>query len=211
VNTFDCILMMSGGMDSTVIYYWLEKKDKKVLPLFLDYGQHCMDTELITLKSVLPKNHVKNIHVVDIKHLFTGSQSRLILEPNLWREQISVDEMHIPFRNLLFITVALITAELNGIKKVYSAFIDSNLAMEDDCSTEFFHRYNRLIELYNSVELLIPFSKLSKFEVANLGLNLNVPISKTFSCQINSKVHCGACPNCVDRAKALKDIYSRLK
>lgn len=32
------------------------------------------------------------------------------------------------------------------------------------------------------------------------------PISGTFSCQTNSEVHCGLCPNCVDRLDALNKL-----
>lgn len=44
----------------------------------------------------------------------------------------------------------------------------------------------------------------TKTEVAKLGLELNAPIEITYSCQVNSDMPCGACPNCVDRINAIK-------
>lgn len=40
-NNFDCLLLASGGMDSTVLAYKLAKENKNVVILFIDYGQHC--------------------------------------------------------------------------------------------------------------------------------------------------------------------------
>ena len=42
-NNFDCLLLASGGMDSTVLAYKLAKENKNVVILFIDYGQHCKD------------------------------------------------------------------------------------------------------------------------------------------------------------------------
>ena len=44
-NNFDCLLLASGGMDSTVLAYKLAKENKNVVILFIDYGQHCKDKE----------------------------------------------------------------------------------------------------------------------------------------------------------------------
>ena len=48
-NNFDCLLLASGGMDSTVLAYKLAKENKNVVILFIDYGQHCKDKEYQTL------------------------------------------------------------------------------------------------------------------------------------------------------------------
>ena len=37
-------------------------------------------------------------------------------------------------------------------------------------------------------------------------LELNAPIEITYSCQVNSDMPCGACPNCVDRINAINNI-----
>ena len=52
-NNFDCLLLASGGMDSTVLAYKLAKENKNVVILFIDYGQHCKDKEYQTLIQML--------------------------------------------------------------------------------------------------------------------------------------------------------------
>lgn len=206
MSQYHGLLMASGGMDSTVMAYWLKSQGKNILPLFFDYGQHCMENELETLKSVLPKEYKENLRIINIKDIYSGTNSASVVEPDLWKDDIVADDLYLPFRNMLFFSIAFTIAEINNIKYVYSAFIDSNLAKEVDCSSEFFNRLEHLLQLYKTVNIELPFKDYSKKDVAQLGLKLNAPIMETFSCQANSKVHCGACPNCVDRLRALESI-----
>jgi 7-cyano-7-deazaguanine synthase len=90
--------------------------------------------------------------------------------------------------------------------KVYSAFINSNHAKEIDCSSAFFDKLGGLLSNYGSVKIEMPFRDMSKYEVAKLGIKLRAPIGETFSCQASSVIPCGACPNCVDRLEALRQI-----
>lgn len=198
--------MASGGMDSTVLAFWLRENEKNVLPLFFDYGQHFKDTELESLKKLLPDEYKKNIRVIDIKDIYSGSNSRMIKEPNLWEDDVNADDLYLPYRNLLFLSIAASVAQTEGISEVYSAFINSNHAKEIDCSKEFFDNLGGLLESYGPITIKMPFRYYSKKEVADLGITLGVPIAETFSCQASSSAHCGVCPNCVDRLNALNSI-----
>ncbi len=207
MNTyFDGLLLASGGLDSTVLAYDLEKKGQNILLLFLNYGQHCIEQEYDTLKRVAPAKFKENIKVINISDIYQDSNSRMIKEANLWVDDVVADDLYLPYRNLLFLSIASAYAQSRGIKAVYSAFINSNHAKEIDCSMEFFTRLESLLESYGSVEIKMPFRELSKTEVAKLGISLNVPITTTYSCQANSKNPCGACPNCVDRLEALDNL-----
>lgn len=200
------VLLASGGLDSTTMAYWLLDKGIEVIPLFINYGQHCVDTELATLKSVLPQPYKDSIEVVDISSVYKYSKSRFINEANLWEEEITADDLYIPYRNVLILTLAASFAQSLGIREIYSAFINSNHAKEIDCSKEFFGNMEHLLEEYGTVQMKMPFVEMSKYEVAKLGIALKAPIGETFSCQASSKVPCGACPNCVDRLEALNKL-----
>src|SRR5690606_28957834 len=129
--------------------------------------------------------------------------SRFINEANLWEEELTADDLYIPYRNILILTLAASFAQSMNINEVYSAFINSNHAKEIDCSKEFFLRMEDMLVDYGAVKIVMPFLEMSKFEVAKIGIALKAPIGKTFSCQASSKIPCGACPNCVDRLEAL--------
>lgn len=202
----DGILLASGGLDSTTLAYWLVKEGIKFVPLFIDYGQHCANTELETLKSVLPKSHTDKIEIVDIKSIYKYSQSRFIQPGDLWYDTITADDLYIPYRNVLILTVAASFAQTLGYANVYSAFINSNHAKEIDCSNEFFDRMESILKEFGAVKINMPFRNYSKYEVVKIGISLDAPIGATFSCQASPVVPCGACPNCVDRLDALKLI-----
>jgi 7-cyano-7-deazaguanine synthase len=205
-NDIDSIILASGGLDSTTLAYWLESQNITYCPVFINYGQHCAETELATLKSVLPEDYVSKIEIIDISAIYKGSSSRLIDEANLWKDQVSHEDFYLPYRNLLFLTVGAAFAQSRGFSRLYSAFINSNHAKEIDCSAEFFDKLSILLADYGSVRIEMPFREMSKYEVAKIGIALQAPIGRTFSCQASSTVPCGACPNCVDRLDALKKL-----
>ena len=62
MQKFDGLLMASGGLDSTVLAYKLLSEGKKILPLFINYGQHFFATEEERLIEVLPKEFSDDYH-----------------------------------------------------------------------------------------------------------------------------------------------------
>lgn len=202
----DGILLASGGLDSTTLAYWLVKEGIQFIPLFIDYGQHCAVTELESLRKVLPESHLDKIEIIDIKSIYKHSRSRFIQAGDLWSDTITADDLYIPYRNVLILTVAASFAQTLGYSNVYSAFINSNHAKEIDCSNEFFDRMESILKEYGPVKINMPFRSYSKYEVAKIGISLGAPIGATFSCQASPTIPCGACPNCVDRLDALKQL-----
>lgn len=203
MSNYEGVLLASGGMDSTVLAYDLERQGKKVILLFLDYGQHCVNKEYETLKKVAPKAFADNIKTIRIGDIFRDSKSRMVKEANLWTDNVVADDLYLPYRNLLFLSIASAYAQSQGIRYVYSAFINSNHAKEIDCSMEFFTRLEELLKDYGSVKIETPYRNLTKLQVAQLGVKLSAPIAVTYSCQVNSRTPCGSCPNCVDRIDAM--------
>jgi len=199
----DVVALVSGGLDSTTLVYWLSQQGLGVLPLLLDYGQHCARTEYETATRVLPTDIACRIRPLDISAIYAGSPSRLITEADLWTERVSSADMYLPYRNLLFLSVAAAFAQSHGIGRVYTAFINSNHALEIDCSSAFFDRLGEMLADYGGVKIEMPFREFSKHEVARLAADLGVPIGLTYSCQISASTPCGACPNCVERLEAL--------
>jgi len=208
----DCngVLLSSGGMDSTVLAYDLARQGANLILLFLDYGQHCMKKEYETLKRVAPKAFKKNITLISIVDIYRESKSRMILEADLWFDEVTPSDLYLPYRNLLFLSIASAYAQSIGIRDVYAAFINSNHAKEIDCSIRFFTQLEAMLEEYGSVKINIPYREMSKIQVANLGLELGAPIAETYSCQVNSVNPCGVCPNCVDRITAMRDLLKEV-
>ncbi len=198
------LLLCSGGLDSTTLAFWLKEKNVSVLPLFLDYGQHCVETEWNTVQQVLPTRGFHPIERVDVSDIFRGSRSRLIVEPDLWVESVADSDLYIPYRTLLFFSIAAAYAQTRAIGDVYSGFINSNHAKELDCSAAFLNGLDALAESVGPVRYHMPFRNWSKSQVVQEAVRLGVNVGATYSCQLFSDTPCGACPNCVERLTAIE-------
>jgi 7-cyano-7-deazaguanine synthase len=201
--TQSVMLLASGGLDSTTVAFGLHAEGKDVTPLFFDYGQHCVETEWDRVNEVLPKG-MRRPERVDLSDLFRGSKSRLIVEANLWKDDVRDDDLYIPYRTLLFYAAAAARAQTLAIFEVYTGFINSNHAKEIDCTAEFMNKLDGLADDIGPVRFMSPYRYSSKTEVAQEAIRLGVPIGRTFSCQASSSLPCGACPNCVERLRALR-------
>ena len=197
------LLLCSGGLDSTTLAYWLRERDIDLVPVFLDYGQHCVEKEWETVNQVLPTNGVVPPSRIDVSGIFLGSRSRLIVEPDLWKEPVADADLYIPYRTLLFFSIGAACAQTRGLTNVYSGFINSNHAKELDCSAEFLNGLDALAENVGPVRFHLPFRSWSKAQVVREAVRLGVPIGITYSCQLFSDTPCGACPNCVERLNAI--------
>ncbi|MEJ2612938.1 MAG: 7-cyano-7-deazaguanine synthase [Candidatus Thiodiazotropha sp.] len=198
------ILLASGGLDSTTVAYLLAAENFKIQPIFFDYGQHCVEMEWSRLNEVLPSNTLTPERI-DISSIFSGSNSRLISEANLWQDQVKDDDLYVPYRTMLFFAIAAARAQTIGIFDVYTGFINSNHAKEIDCTSDFMNHLDGLVEDIGPVRFYSPFRYCSKFEVTQKAVTLGVPIGRTYSCQASSQFPCGACPNCVERLNALSE------
>lgn len=198
------LLLASGGLDSTTVGYQLASEGVRVIPIFFDYGQHCVEMEWSRVNEVLPAN-MNRPGRYDISDIFSGSQSRLIREADLWNEDIKDDDLYIPYRTMLFFAAAAARAQTVGILDVYTGFINSNHAKEIDCTAGFMNSLDGLISTIGPVRFHSPFRYSSKSDVARKAIELGVPIGRTYSCQASGQFPCGACPNCVERLNALRE------
>ena len=48
------VILVSGGLDSTTLMYLFENENINFIPLFINYGQHCVEKEFNTLQEVIP-------------------------------------------------------------------------------------------------------------------------------------------------------------
>ncbi len=201
------LLLASGGLDSTTVAYRLREAGVDFLPIFFDYGQHCVETEWSTLQRVLPPA-VAAPERVNVSDVFRGSRSRLISEANLWTDAVADDDLYVPYRTTLFFALAAARAQTVGATEVYSGFINSNHAKELDCSAAFLNGLDAFAANVGVVRFLMPFREWSKAEVVAEAIRLLVPIAFTYSCQLLSDTPCGACPNCVERLNAMEIVRS---
>jgi 7-cyano-7-deazaguanine synthase len=200
-----CIVVLSGGPDSTVVAYWAKNKGYEVYGLTFNYGQISM-TEVEHASTIAEKLEIpiKIIDLSSLKEVFTGVTS--LVDDNI---QMTSDFSHpiiVPFRNAIFLSVAVAYAVSINSKYIFYGAQGSDAAFYPDCRKEFYESFERTARLGTDEELEIeaPFSNMPKSEIIKLGAKLGVPFHLTWSCYLNLPKHCGKCESCINRKNAFK-------
>ena len=80
------VILVSGGLDSTTLMYLFVKQNVDFVPLFINYGQHCAEHELETLKQVIPVQYANKIELID-ERFSTVEAHRTLSELNVSHNQ----------------------------------------------------------------------------------------------------------------------------
>ena len=203
------VAIYSGGMDSTVLLYHLHSQGYDVKALSVDYGQRHRK-ELDSARTICRMLGITH-EVADLRgitHLLKGS--------SLTDSEIDVPEGHyaeesmkvtvVPNRNMIMLSVAIGYAISLGANFVAYGAHAGDHVIYPDCRPEFASAVNTAAMLadWHQVELLRPFIRLTKAEIAKRGTELNVPFDQTWSCYKGGERHCGRCGTCVERAEAFR-------
>ncbi len=198
-----CIVVLSGGPDSTVVTYWAKSQGYDVSCLSFKYGQiadkETSQAKLIARSLGVP---IKVIDLSSLKEIFMGITSlcdRKIALTSAFSEPIVV-----PFRNAIFLSVAVSYATAVGASKIFYGAQGSDASFYPDCREEFYKSMERTARLgtERKVEILAPFSSHSKSELIKIGARLRVPFELTWSCYLDGTKHCGKCESCINRKAA---------
>lgn len=201
------VAIYSGGMDSTVLLYHLRSLGYEVNALSVDYGQRHRK-ELESARTICHASGIPH-EVADLRgitHLLQGSSltSAEVEVPEGHYAEESMKMTVVPNRNMIMLSVAIGYAISLRAKFVAYGAHAGDHTIYPDCRPEFAAAVNTaaLLADWHQVELLSPFIRLTKSEIARLGAQLNVPYHLTWSCYKGGERHCGRCGTCVERAEA---------
>jgi len=200
-----CVLIYSGGLDSTTLLYYL--KDKyDIQALSFNYGQrHKKELECATKITRKINVYHKIVDISTIKDLISVGAitgGGIVPHGNYSRE--SQKQTIVPNRNAIMLTIATGYAVTIGVRKVFYAAHYSDRAVYPDCRKEFVEAINTAMRIGNDdqVEILAPFVQMTKAEIVLLGDTLCVPFEETWSCYEGREIHCGICGTCFERKEA---------
>ncbi|MHB2037547.1 MAG: 7-cyano-7-deazaguanine synthase QueC [Nitrososphaerales archaeon] len=196
------IVLLSGGLDSTVALFWALESGYAVETLTFDYFLRSK-SEIRACRKIAKHANVIN-KVVKLEFLKEVEDSKKESNNPMLE---SAPSAYIPSRNLIFYGIASSFAELADAKYIVGGHNKNDVASFPDSSREFFHQFNSTSSLgkiskNRTGKVILPLSKLDKSEVVKLGKRLGVPFQLTWSCYGSSKKPCGKCPSCVLREKA---------
>jgi 7-cyano-7-deazaguanine synthase len=210
----DTLAIVSGGMDSvTLLHYLVKREGMTPAVLTFAYGQkHHKEIECARYQANLLA--CEQHQIIDLKFLepaFSGSAlvSAEVAVPTI--EMVEGDPQpvtYVPFRNSIFLSIAAAFAETFGVSEVFYGAQAHDLYGYWDTTPQYQERINALFSLNrkNPVQVKAPLVNFSKTEVLQLGLELGVDYSKTWSCYEGNELACGKCPTCAERRQAFRQI-----
>ena len=201
----DSILVLSGGLDSTTMLY--DYADSIALAVTFQYGSNHNKRE-----AAFAKYHCEPLGIehIEIDLAFMGKYFKSsLLEgadaiPEGNYDEENMKSTVVPFRNGIMLSVAAGLAESRRLKKVMMANHSGDHTIYPDCRPEFAEAMGQAINLgtYIGVELVAPYTMLSKSDIVRRGAELGIDYTKTYSCYKGGEVHCGVCGTCRERKEA---------
>lgn len=210
----DSVIIASGGLDSTtLLYYMVRKLGLSPIVLSFLYGQkHKKELDYLTYHIEILKNSGAIIKYDTIAIESNGgsmfSASSLVNSGvNVLDSETNKPTTYVPNRNGIMLSIAAAVAENNDIHEIYYGAQKQDTYHYWDTTEEFTQSFNGLLESNDRHQLtvLAPFVNMSKSEVVKIALDLEVDISKTWSCYNGGEKPCGICHTCVERNTALKN------
>ena len=111
----------------------------------------------------------------------------------------------VPFRNGIMLSIAAGIAESHNLKYVMMANHGGDHAIYPDCRPTFVEAMSKATQegTYPGIQILAPYTNITKADIAMKGKALGIDYSKTWSCYKGGEHHCGKCGTCVERREAL--------
>lgn len=201
----DSVIILSGGLDSVTLLH--DRKDDIALAISFDYGQNHASREI-----PFAEWHCKQLGIPHItiplafmqryfeSSLLDGAEA--IPEGNYDEENMK--STVVPFRNGIMLSIAAGVAESHELKRVLIANHGGDHTIYPDCRPEFISAINHATQAgtYVHVEVVAPYTNITKADIVKRGAALAVDYSHTWSCYKGGTTHCGKCGTCRERKEA---------
>lgn len=203
----DTIILYSGGMDSSVALY--KYADRIRLAVSFNYGSKHNDREIGYARMNCEALGIEH-RVIEMDLNKMGFVSDLLQSggeiPDGHYEDENMKKTVVPFRNGIMLSIAAGLAESMNCNFLMISNHAGDHAIYPDCRENFIQSMSQAISFgtYNNVEILAPFTNLTKREIALIGKEAGVPFEKTYSCYNGGETHCGTCGTCTERKEALE-------
>lgn len=218
-----CLVLFSGGQDSTTCLYWALQNFDQVQALAFDYGQR-HSIELEHARKITRLVHVP-LTILSLDSLRQLGGSALtddsIKVPEHTTERDVIPSTFVPGRNLLFLTLAGARAYLLGIRNLVLGVGQVDYSGYPDCRDTFLKSAERTLSLALDSPLSIhaPLLHLTKAEIFHLAADLgclDVVLRDSHTCYNgdHTTLHpwgygCGKCAACLLRAKGYQEAFPK--
>jgi 7-cyano-7-deazaguanine synthase len=211
----DCLVIFSGGQDSTTSLYWAREKFKRVHAVTFDYGQR-HKIEIESAKKIVKLAAVESHEIIDITDMMKTT-SPLVDFSREVDQYRSVDELtggieptFIPCRNILFLTIAANRAVVKNIRDLVIGVSAVDYGGYPDCRPKFITLMEETLHHGLDMEINIhtPVISLSKKDTVLLASKISgcmEALAYSHTCYLGKFPPCGKCHACLLRIKGFKE------
>lgn len=218
------IVLLSGGLDSTVAFKKSIDTGNVVLCLTFDYGQRAAVKEAAAAAKISARYNVEH-RLIELPWLKEITKTALVCTdekiPELSTDELdgargktkeSARSVWVPNRNGVFINIAASFCETLGAEFIITGFNMEEAATFPDNSPQFIEAINSSLSYstLNKVKLLSPTSSLNKEEIVRLGMEIDAPLEFLWSCYEGGEKMCRSCESCMRLKRALEEAGSDL-
>lgn len=205
------LVVLSGGLDSTVSLANLREELDVKLAITFDYGQRASGNELEASKriSIFYGIEHKIIELPWLKEITKTSlvnRDKNVPEPDITKDTTdAMKAVWVPNRNGIFLNIAAGFCDSFGIDYIIFGANKEEASTFPDNSKEFILEMNKSLA-YSTLtksEVVAPLIEMDKTEIVKLGAKLNVPFNLIKSCYYSQDKHCGKCESCKRLKNAL--------
>lgn len=203
-----CIVPISGGLDSSVIYKYAKSEGYEIFPVAYNYGQKHREKELTCAQKLVYRETGSNVKVLDLTFFkdivqtsaLTNDEIEVAKARDVLGDPQTVN--YVPNRNMMMLSICTAYAESVEASVVFhgSALVDSQAGFWDG-SVEFLKAINDVNQLNrrDRVTIEAPLIDKTKSEIIKLGIELGVDFSNTWTCYEGKDKACGECTACSSR------------
>ena len=178
----DSVIIVSGGLDSITLLY--DKAEEIALAISFDYGANHNAREIPFARLHCERLGIKHI-TIPLAFMHDYFKSSLLSGAG------DIPEGHYADDNMRSTVVPI--ANHGGDHAIYP-----------DCRPGFIRAISDATQAgtYVGVEVVAPYTQLTKTEIVKRGAQLGIDYAETWSCYKGGNVHCGKCGTCVERHEA---------
>lgn len=202
------IILLSGGLDSTVSAAIACQKTRPLFALTFDYGQRAARMEIRASRRICRSLKIKH-KVVSLQFFKDFKKLRLLTRTKKAnpKHYTTLKNLWVPNRNGLFINVAACYAEYYGAQVIVTGFNRDEAREFPDNKPQFIAAINHslMYSTLKKVKVNSYVSDYTKKQIYQVGKRCMAPLQHIYSCHLGGEKMCGKCASCKKLFEAVNE------
>lgn len=198
-------VLVSGGIDSSLLLADLSKQADEVFPVYIRCGYRWENAELHWLEKYIEELDapvLSPLIILDLPMKDLHIRHWSMAGEDVPESDSEATEVYLPGRNLLLISKASVFCVQQKVDTLALGILKGNPF--PDASPNFFDELAHVVDeaLHSKLTVEAPYLTKTKTEIMKKAAK-SIPLGHTFSC-INpvEYYHCGSCNKCAERQQA---------